>query len=127
MENSQARQNNNSLAIQQSPRPLVSSSKIIDNILSHVLGAVLLVLKLPPSGRSQLNTAYKHMDPRPVGTRRLMTPTPNYLTTHQSGKCPQADQALSSKTLRSLPTPSAGQREQSLRHKPAGFSSLLGS
>ena len=40
------RQNNNSLAIQQSQGLLVSSSsKTMDNILSHVLGAVLQMLK----------------------------------------------------------------------------------
>lgn len=55
-ENSQARQ---SLAIQQRQEPLVSSSsKTIDNILSHVLGAVLQVLKPLPNGRSQLYAAY---------------------------------------------------------------------
>ena len=38
---------NNNSAIQQSQRRLVSSSKTMDNILSHVLGAVLQVLKPP--------------------------------------------------------------------------------
>ena len=32
--------------------------------------------------------------PETGGTRRLMMPTPNYLTTNQSGECPQADHAL---------------------------------
>ena len=47
-EHSQARQNNDSLVIQQSQGPVVRSpSKIIDNLLSHVLEAVLQTLKLP--------------------------------------------------------------------------------
>ena len=45
-EDSQARQNNDSLATQQSQEPLVSSSsKTTDNILSPVLGALLQVLE----------------------------------------------------------------------------------
>ena len=69
-------------------RTFSSSSRTIDNILSHVLGAVLQVLRLPPHGRSQLHAAHKHVEPRLATTRRLMTLTLNYLTTHQSGKCP---------------------------------------
>ena len=34
------------------------------------------------------------LDPRPVGTRRLMMLTSTYLTTNQSEECPQADHAL---------------------------------
>lgn len=44
-ENSQARQNNDSLAIRQGQGPLVSSSvRTVGNIQSHVLGAVWQVL-----------------------------------------------------------------------------------
>ena len=71
-----------------------SSLRTIDNILSHVLGAVLQVLKPPPGGRSQLYVTHKHIDHRLVGTRRLMTLTPNYFTSNQSGKCPWADHTL---------------------------------
>ena len=39
-------------------------------------------------------TAQKHIDPRPVGTWRLMMLTLTYLTTNQSEQCPQADHAL---------------------------------
>ena len=40
----------------------------------------------------QMKTAdQKHIDPRLAGTRKLMILTPNYLTTNQSEKCPQAD------------------------------------
>ena len=52
------------------------------------------ILKPPPGGRSQLYAAYKHVDPRPVGTRRLVMLTPDYLTTNQSEVCPLADHAL---------------------------------
>ena len=33
-------------------------------------------------------------DPRPVGTKRLMMLTPDYLTSNPSEECPQADYAL---------------------------------
>ena len=36
----------------------------------------------------------KSIDPRPVGARRFMMLTRNYLTTNQSEECPQADDAL---------------------------------
>ena len=61
------------------------------NILSHVLGAIFQVLKPPSGGRSQLCAAHKHMDSRPVGTRKLIMLTSNYLTTNQSGKGPGAE------------------------------------
>ena len=70
---SPARQNNN-LAIQQSQGPSVLPPGLY--ILSQVLEAVLQVLKPPPGGRSQLYAAHKHVDPRMVGTRRLMMLTP---------------------------------------------------
>ena len=38
------------------------------------LWAILQILKPPPGGRSELFVAHKHVDPRPVGTRRLMMP-----------------------------------------------------
>ena len=69
-------------------------ARTIDNILSHVLGAVLQVLKPLPGGRLRLYAAHKNIDPSLVGTRRLMTLTLNYLTTHSSRKCPGADHAL---------------------------------
>nr|XP_060165840.1 basic proline-rich protein-like [Globicephala melas] len=52
------------------------------------------VLKPPSGGRSSLSAAHKHGDPRPVGTRRLLMPTPDDLTTSQSEECPRADHAL---------------------------------
>ena len=70
-----------------------SSSWTIDNMLSYVFGTVLQVLKPLPGGRSQLHAAHKHVDPRPVGNRRLMMLTPNYLITKQLGKYPRADHA----------------------------------
>lgn len=86
-----ARQNNN-LAIQQSQGPSVLPPGLY--ILSQVLEAVLQVLKPPPGGRSQLYAAHKHVDPRRVGTRRLMMLTPTYLTTPKPGKRPRADHTL---------------------------------
>ena len=38
--------------------------------------------------------AHKHVDPRPVGTWRLMMLTSTYLTTSPSEECPWADHAL---------------------------------
>ena len=65
----QERQSNHSLAIQQSQGPLVSSfSMTIHNILSHVLGGVLQVLKPLPGGRSQPHGAHKLVDPRRLVT-----------------------------------------------------------
>ena len=49
-----------------------SASSRADNILNHLLCAVLQILKPPPGRRSQLYAAHKHIDPRAVGTRRLM-------------------------------------------------------
>ena len=62
----------------------------IDNILSHVLGAVLQVLKPQPG----MYVGHKHIDLRLTGTRRLIILTPNYLTIKQSGKYPGADHTL---------------------------------
>ena len=67
---------------------------------------VLQVPKPSPGERSQLCAAHKHVDARPVGTRRLMVLTPNYLTTHQSGKCPWADHNLPLEHCKSPHTPS---------------------
>ena len=47
-----------------------------------------------PGGRSYLYAAHRHVDPRPIGTRRLMMLTPDYLPTNQSEKCPRADHSL---------------------------------
>ena len=83
------------VSIQQNQGPLPSSPlKTIDNMLSHVLAADLQVPKPPPGGRSQLDAAHKQVDPRLAGTRKLMMPTPNYITTQQSEQCPGADHAL---------------------------------
>ena len=57
--------------------------------LSYVAGA-----EAPLGGRSQLYAAHKHSDPRLIGTKRSMMLIPSYLTTHQSGKCPQIDHIL---------------------------------
>ena len=55
----------------------------MENVLSHVPGAVLQILKLPPGGRSQLYAAHKHEDPRLAGTSSLVMLTPDYFTTNQ--------------------------------------------
>ena len=55
-----------------------------------------------------MHAAHKHIDPRPVGTRRLMTLTPSYLTMHHWGTCPWLNMACSSNTVRLLATPSKG-------------------
>ena len=59
-------------------RTFSSSSRDVDNILSHVLRAVFQILKPPPDERSELYVAYKHTDLRLVGARRLMVLTPDY-------------------------------------------------
>ena len=51
-------------------RTFSSSSRDVDNILSHVLRAVFQILKPPPDERSELYVAYKHTDLRLVGARR---------------------------------------------------------
>ena len=38
-----------------------------------------------------MHADHLHVDPRPVGTRRLMMLTPDDLTANQSEECPQAD------------------------------------
>ena len=68
-------------------RTFSSSSRDVDNILSHVLRAVFQILKPPPDERSELYVAYKHTDLRLVGARRLMVLTPDYLTSNVS-ECP---------------------------------------
>lgn len=65
-------------------------------------------LRPPPGGKSHPCAAHKHGDPRPVGTRRLLTLTPCDLTTHQSRKRPQADHALLLDRIRLLTRPSRG-------------------
>ena len=43
----------------------------------------------------QMKTAdLQNIDPRLIGTRRLMMLTPHYLITNRSEECPQADHAL---------------------------------
>ena len=44
--------------------------------------------------KQQLYAAHKDIDPKSVRTRRLMLATPDYLTTNQSEKCPQANHTL---------------------------------
>jgi len=56
-------------------RTFISSSSVIDNILS--LSQIL-----------KPHQVEKFMDPRPTGGRRLMMLTPDYLTTNQSEECP---------------------------------------
>ena len=41
-----------------------------------------------PTRWEKLTAAHKHIDPRPVGTRRLMRLTPDYFTTNQSEEYP---------------------------------------
>ena len=41
----------------------------------------------PPPGKSQVYATHKHIDPRLVGTRRVMMLAPNYLTNNQSEEC----------------------------------------
>ena len=49
-----------------------TSLRGIDNVLSHILWTVLRIVKPSPRGRRLLYAAHKHIDSRPVGTRRLM-------------------------------------------------------
>lgn len=44
--------NNDSLAIQQNQGPFIPLQETKENILGHVLGAVLQALNPPPGGRS---------------------------------------------------------------------------
>ena len=53
-------------------------------------------------------TAYKQVDPKPVGTRRMMMLTPDYITTNQSEDRPWVDHTLLFEPLlwnSSLPAP----------------------
>ena len=59
----------------------------------------------------------QHRDPRRVGTRRWMMLTPNDLTAHPSGKCPQADHTRLLDTVRPPHCPPGG-------HSPGGASLL---
>ena len=45
---------------------------------------------------TEIPGAHKYIDPRLVGTRRLVRLTPDYLTTSQSEECPQIDHTLCS-------------------------------
>jgi len=45
---------------------------------------------------TEIPGAHKYIDPRLVGTRRLVRLTPDYLTTSQSEECPQVDHTLCS-------------------------------
>ena len=83
--------NDITLTIKQSQGP---SSRAINNILSHVLRAVLQILKPSAGGRSKLCATHKHAHPRLVGARRLMMLIPTYITTDQSEECPRAHHAL---------------------------------
>ena len=52
--------------------------------------------------------AHKHVDPRPVGTRKWMMLTPTYLTTNQSEECPWADHTRFELLLYNFSLPSPG-------------------
>ena len=71
------------------------------------LYAVLQILNAPlipslPDRKSWLSADHMHIDPTPVGSRRLMMLTPNYLTTNQSENCSWADHTSSEPLLHSL-------------------------
>ena len=51
-------------------------------------------MKPPHQMEEVVYAAHEHIDPRLVGTRRLMTLTPSYLTTHQSEESPRVDLIL---------------------------------
>ena len=84
-EKSQARQNDNRLSIKQSQGPLAPplGLEIISWALSFELFCRYWKVEV-------LYVAHKHVDPRSVGTRKLML-TVNYLTTNQSEECPRTD------------------------------------
>ena len=50
------------------------AARAIDNILSHILWAIVKILKLPPCGRCQLYADLKHDNPRLAGARRTSWP-----------------------------------------------------
>ena len=104
--------NKNSLAIKQSQGPLVLLQR-----LEIIFWAVSFELFCRdwnplPSRRNHLEADHKHVDPRWVGTRRLMMLMPDYLTTNQSEECPWADHTpcntLFSKTFPWKPAESLG-------------------
>ena len=58
------------------------------------LWAVLQMLKPPAGGRRKLYADHKHIDPRLVGSRRWVMPTPTHLITNQAEESPWVDHAL---------------------------------
>ena len=65
----------------------IFTSSLMDIIT--VSDNAFLICFLQKSDSHQMETAdHKHVDPRPVRTRRLMMLTPDYLTTNQSEECP---------------------------------------
>ena len=88
---SQARQNSDSLAIKQSQGSLgppwrleiTSWITLFEWFCRHWNSHQLVEVKW--------HTVHKHVDPRLVGTRRLIMLIPHFLTTNQSKECPWAD------------------------------------
>ena len=61
--------------------------------------------KPPPGGRRKLYADHKHIDPRLVGSRRWMMPTPTHLITRQK-KVHELAMLCSLNTIRLLTAPS---------------------
>lgn len=73
-----------------------SSSRALDTLLCQVLLGCFVDAKPQPDERSQLYDSHELIDPRQMGTRRLMLLTPGYLTTNQSEERPGMDHRFSS-------------------------------
>ena len=103
-ENSQGRQKKIFFSHKPSQRTFSSSSRVINNILSHVLWGVLQILKPPPGGRSQLSPEKEHRSQTSWNQKvdDIVSLTTNQKDVHKLIKTPQSPLTLSLKILKAF-------------------------